>query len=146
MFDLNQPTLWSLLPSATKLRRLCFYRRVSVHGGGDICLSACSDTRSKPPPPRADTPRADTPPEQTAPQSRNPPRANPPQSRHPQSRYPPQSRQPPQSRNPPQSRHSPRSRQPHRSRHPSPRDSHCCGRYASYWNAFLFNTTCSHHL
>ena len=23
-------------------------------------------------------------------------------------------------------------------RPPPPRDSHCCGRYASYWNAFLF--------
>ena len=26
--------VFSLLPSATKLRRLCFYKRVSVHGGG----------------------------------------------------------------------------------------------------------------
>ena len=26
------------------------------------------------------------------------------------------------------------------SRHPSPRYGHCCGRYASYWNAFLFQT------
>ena len=24
-------------------------------------------------------------------------------------------------------------------RHPPPRDGHCSGRYASYWNAFLFN-------
>ena len=40
------PTLFdglnSLLPSAMKLQRLCFYRRVSVHGGGGIpaCLAA----------------------------------------------------------------------------------------------------------
>ena len=32
------PQLKSLLPSAIKLRRLCFYRRVSVHRGG--CLLA----------------------------------------------------------------------------------------------------------
>ena len=30
--------LISLLPSATKLRRLCFYRCVSVHGGEDLLL------------------------------------------------------------------------------------------------------------
>ena len=57
---------WSLLLSATKLRRLCFYRHVSVHGwGGGVCLSACWDT---------------------TPQSRHPPEQNhpPPRSRHPQ--------------------------------------------------------------
>ena len=32
----------TFLPSATKLRRLCFYRRLSVDGG--VCLSACWDT------------------------------------------------------------------------------------------------------
>ena len=38
------------LPSATKLRRLCFYRRVSVHRGG-VYLSECWDpTRSRHPP------------------------------------------------------------------------------------------------
>ena len=33
--------IWCLLPSATKLRRLCFYRCVSVHRGGGIpaCLA-----------------------------------------------------------------------------------------------------------
>ena len=40
----------ALLPSATKLRRLCFYTSLSVHKGG-VCLSACRDT---------------TPPQQTA--------------------------------------------------------------------------------
>ena len=71
------------LPSATKLRRLCFYRRVSVHIRGGVCLSACWDTtpRSRPPnpppqeqtPPGVDPPGADTPPEQAPPQSRHPP-------------------------------------------------------------------------
>ena len=36
---------------------------------------------------------------------------------------------------PPGSRHPPEQTPP-RSRHPQ-RDGHCCGRYASYWNAFL---------
>ena len=52
------------LPSATKLRRLCFYRRLSVHGGGGVCLSTGWDTT--PPHPGADTPPppgADTAPE-----------------------------------------------------------------------------------
>ena len=42
---------------------------------------------------------------------------------------------------PPQSRHPPsRSRHPQEQTHPPthPGDGHCCGRYASYWNAFLF--------
>ena len=67
----------SLLPSATKLRRLCFYRRVSVHGGGG-CLPQCMlgyhppQVRHPPgqTPPREQTPPspgADTPPGQTAP-------------------------------------------------------------------------------
>ena len=36
---------WTIgsLPSATKLRRLCFYTCLSVHGG-EVCLSACWDT------------------------------------------------------------------------------------------------------
>ena len=45
----------------------------------------------------------------------------PPGSRHPQEQTPPGSRHPPGADTPP-----PR------------RDGHCCGRYASYWNAFLF--------
>ena len=50
----------------------------------------------------------------------------------------------PQKQTPPQ-RDTPRSRHPARSRHHPPgadtptRDGHCCGRYASYWNAFLFS-------
>ena len=89
--NLSSPSLPKLLPSATKLRRLCFYRRLSVHrGGGGVCLSACWDPTHW-------------------------------------SRHPPCSR-------PPGSRHTPPG-----SRHPPPgRDGHCCGRYASYWNAFLY--------
>ena len=80
------------LPSATKLRRLCFYRCLSVHRGVG-CLPQCMLGYH---PPGADTPppRADTPREQTLP--------------HPGADTPP------------------------------PRYGHCCGRYASYWNAFLF--------
>ena len=74
-----------------------------------VCLSACWDTS----PPRAD-PREQTSPEQTPPQA-DPPRANTLQSRH-----------------PPEQTHTPRSRHTL-----PPRDGHCCGRYASYWNAFL---------
>ena len=44
-----------LLPSATKLRRLCFYRCLSVHRRS-VCLSTCWDT-----------PWEQTPPEQTPP-------------------------------------------------------------------------------
>ena len=73
-----------LLPSATKLRRLCFYWHLSVHGGGGVCLSACWDTT----PPGADTPQRRHPPEQTPPGSRHAPR-----SRHtPQEQTPPWSR------------------------------------------------------
>ena len=46
------------LPSATKLRRLCFYRRLSVHGGGGVCLSTCWDTT----PPSRHPPQEQTPP------------------------------------------------------------------------------------
>ena len=104
------------LPSATKLRRLCFYRRLSVHGGRG-CLPQCMvgyHPQSRHPPSRADTP-----PEQT-----------PSWSRHPRSRHPPPEQTPPRADNP-------REQTPPQSRHPPPRNSHCCGRYASYWNAFL---------
>ena len=52
----------SLLPSTTKLRRLCFYTCLSVHKG--VCLSACWDT---------------TPLDQAPPWSRHPPDLAPPQ-------------------------------------------------------------------
>ena len=74
-----------LLPSATKLRRLCFYRCVSVHTGG-VCLSACWDTT----PPGADTPGSRHPPGADTPQSRHPPT----RSRHPRADTPPPERWP----------------------------------------------------
>ena len=76
-----------------------------------------------PHPPRADTPRADT-----------PPGADNPLSRHPQEQTPPRSRHPPGSRHT-----SPRADIPlgADTTPPLPRYAHCCGRYASYWNAFL---------
>ena len=79
--------LWNLinlsyLPSATKLRRLCFYRRLSVHGG-EGGVSASVHAGIPPPasqeqiPPRADTPQgADTPLEQTPPRAHSPPGAD----------------------------------------------------------------------
>ena len=91
-----------LLPSATKLRRLCFYGRLSVHTGG-VCLSAWWDTpppeqtspgsrppRCRHPPPRADTPGADTPPEQTPPLGADPQMQTPPRSDTPGADTPPE--------------------------------------------------------
>ena len=78
------------LPSATKLRRLCFYRRLSVHrGGGWGCLPQCMLAYHTP---REQTPLgADTPREQTPPLEQTPPRADDPleQTPLPPSRYPP---------------------------------------------------------
>ena len=90
---------------------------VCPQGGGWGCLSQCMVGYT----PGADIPRsrrppgADTPPEQTHPLEQTPP----PGSRH----HPP-------GVDTPQSTHPP----------PPPRDGHCCGRYGSYWNAFLFIT------
>ena len=111
-----------LLPSATKLRRLCFYGRLCVHRGVGVSASMDSGIhtppgaappdqtppQSRPPreqihPPRSRHPRDQTPPtpEQTSPGSRHPPEQTPPWSRHPLwSRHLPWSR-PPQSRHPP---------------------------------------------
>ena len=107
------------------MQRLCFYRRVSasVHAGIPH------------PPQGADTSPKQTPPEQTAPQEQTPPlQQTSPQSSHPQEQTPP----PPGADTPrgdtPRSRHPPGSRHP-----PPPRGSHCCGQYASYWNAFLLH-------
>ena len=114
---------------------LCFYRRVSVHTGAGhrppgqrppgqrpwVCLSVCWHTTHTHTPLGADTlPGADTPPEQTPPGADTSPGAEPP-SRHPS----------PQEQTPPWSRH------PLEADNPPRRDGHCCGRYASYWNAFL---------
>ena len=98
------------------------FSQACVSTGGGVCLSACWDAnptgpytplRSRPtgtrPPLEQTPPRADTP------RSDTPPGARP---------FPPQTRH----------SHTPGSR------YPSPRrDSYCCRRYASYWNAFLLN-------
>ena len=91
------------LPSATKLRRLCFYTCLSVHRGSasvqgyhppEQTLRLGADTT--PPPTVGTFPGADLPPEQAPPWKQTP------DTRHP------------------------------------PADGYCCGRYASYWNAFLY--------
>ena len=75
------------LPSATKLRRLCFlYLSVCPQGG----VSASVHAGIPPPPPGAGTPLG-----AGTPQSRHPRRAGTPQSRPPGTRHPP-SRHPPQ--------------------------------------------------
>ena len=84
------------------------------------------------------------------PREQTPPRPAPPQSRHPPGPGTPRNRHPPQSRHPrtrhPLSRHNPLTRHPLGADIPPPpwdqapptrADGYCCGRYASYWNAFL---------
>ena len=62
----------------------------------------------------------------------NPP---PPRSKHPKDQ-PSRSRNTPPEQAPPRTRPTPEP-DPHRSRLPPPTDGCYCGRYASYWNAFL---------
>ena len=82
--------------------------------------------RSRRPPRNRHPPRAGIPPEQTPYR-----RQAPPWSRHP----------PPWADNPPKEALLPRAGTSP-SRHPLPRpaNGYCCGRYASYWNAFLYLT------
>ena len=112
-FDWN---VFFLLPSATKLRRLCFYRRVSVHRGR--CLPQCMLGYHTPPPGSRHPPWEQTPP----PRSGHPPGTDTPRSGHPREQTPHQEQTPPSL--PPEQA-------------PPPRYGHCCGRYASYRNAFL---------
>ena len=58
----------TLLPSATKLRRLCFYTCLSFCSQGGVCLSACWDTT--PPPRGRQAPRTGA----GTPRTRHPPR------------------------------------------------------------------------
>ena len=107
------------LPSATKLRRLCFYRRLSVHGGGGGGGVSAS-VHARIPHPQKQTP----PPKQTPPQSRQPPKADTPQSRHPpEADTPPRADTPradnPQEQTPPPKADTPqRADIPPKSRHP----------------------------
>ena len=98
------------LPSATKLRRLCFYKRVSVHRG-EYLTRYTPRTRYTPPW------------DQVHPLDQ----VHPPGTRYPPTRYPlgPGT-------HPPDQVHPSRPGIP-------PRYGHCCGRYASYWNAFLLS-------
>ena len=61
----------SYLPSATKLRRLCFYTCLSFCSHGGVCLSACWDTI---PPDQAPPARPGTPLDQAPPGPGSPPR------------------------------------------------------------------------
>ena len=90
-------TIHPLLPSATKLRRLCFYRRLSVHRVGWGCLLQYILGYH--------TPWSRHPPGSRHPQSRHPPEQTP-QSRPPQSGHPPRA-DTPQEADTPQSRHPP---------------------------------------
>ena len=116
---------YQFLPSATKLRRLCFYRRlVCPQGGGGVCLSADPTWQqtppweqtppwSRPPPGSRHPPGADTPKSRHPPISRHPPAADIPLgSRHPSgSRHPPAADTPPE-QTPPRTRHPPGTRHP----------------------------------
>ena len=73
-------------------------------------------------------------------QAGNPPGPGTPPGRSiPQDQVPPWTGTPPRQVHPPGSRHTPGQVHPPDQVHrPRSRDGYCCGRYASYWNAFLF--------
>ena len=104
------------LPAATKLwPREYFYTCLSFCSqGGGVCLSACWDTTTTTP-----------------------------GTRPPRSRHPPGTRHPPKPDPPEQTPHTPGSRHPPRADTTPPWEADSSirstsGRYASYWNAFLF--------
>ena len=114
--------------------KVMFLQASVILSTGGVCFSACWDTTplwEQTPPPRADTPTEQKPPwEQTPPPTsrRHPwPGAHTPRGAHtPPEQTPPQADTPPGSRPPPP---------------PSEAGSgilSMSGRYASYWNAFLF--------
>ena len=76
-----------LLPSVTKLRRLCFYTCLSFCPRGGVCLSACWDTTplggGRHSSPRPGTPRSRYPPRSRLPRTRHPPEAGTPYTRQP---------------------------------------------------------------
>ena len=108
---------------------------------GVVCLSACWDTTppagSRHPPEQTPIPREQTPPweQTTAREQTHPPREQTPREETPRSRHPPPERTPPWSRHPPGA-----------DTFPPQADSgirSMNGRYASYWNAFLFIPVCT---
>ena len=108
-------------------------------------------------PPEQTPPRADTPWEQTPPRADIPLEQTPPPSRPPSRYLPPPEQTPTWSRHPPRADSlgadtplpeqtpPPRADTPSWSRHPPPEADYgirsTSGRYASYWNAFLFRST-----
>ena len=127
--DKNFLIVGIFLPAATKLGQGSVFTSVCLSTGREGCLPQYMLGY----PPRADppTPRTSHPP----PQSRQPPRTrHPPGSRPSQDQTHPPRADTPQEQTPPQTRHPP----------PPPREADCSirltsGRYASYWNAFLFS-------
>ena len=136
------------LPSATKLRRLCFYKRVSVHGGG--VPDQVPPSRDQVSPRTRYTPQDQVhPPDQVHPRDQiHPPGpGTPPRTRYtplgpgtpPWDKvHPTDQVHPPGPGTPPQTRYTRLDQVPPRTRYTPPRYGYCCGRYASYWNAFLF--------
>ena len=114
------PEHGQIITICTEVAKVMFLQ-ASVCPWRGVCLSACWDTPPEQTPPGADTPGADTP-----------------QSRHPPGADTPLGADTPQEQTPPQSRHPPRADTPKEQTSPPGRDGHCCGWYASYWNAFLF--------
>ena len=90
--------------------------------------------------PQVRHPQVRHPPGQTPPMSDNPPCQTPPGQIPPQVRHPsePEVDTPPQVRHPP-GQTPPRSDTSRQIPLPPPGDGHCCGQYASYWNAFLLS-------
>ena len=135
--------LWiAIVTVCNEVVKVMFLQASVCPQGGRGCLPQCMVGYHTPPPeqtplweqtppeqtpPRADPPGADTPPRADTPREQTPPGADtPPQSRHPLGADTPREQTPPGSRHPRADTPTP------------PRYSHCCGLYASYWNAFLF--------
>ena len=103
---------------------------VILFTAGGVCLSACWDTPLG----------ADTPQEQTLPREQTPPGSRTPWSRHPpQEQTPPGSRHPPGADPPGPDTPPPIWEQTLPRNRPPPGIRSMSGRYASYWNAFLFD-------
>ena len=111
--NLILPSSSCLLPSATKLRRLCFYTCLSFCSWG-VYLSACWYT--------------------TPSRSRHP---NPPGSRHPLGVDTPLGEGTPRAVTPTGAGTPTGSRHPPGSRHTLPAVGYCCRQHTSYWNALL---------
>ena len=130
------------LNSLKVLLHTCFYRPqqscecyvftcvcLSTRGGGHLpqCMLGYHHPQEQTPPPWSRPPREQNPLEQTPPS--------------PGADNPSWEKTPPGADTPPRSRHHPPCEQttPWDQSNPPRRDGHFCGRYASYWNAFLFN-------